>query len=492
MKHLVLVVDDQWEERSAGYERLARAVTDSGFEIKFKFLEQPNNLQSLIQRDVYTAAIVDAVLDEKWHNFTITSALKLLGDELPIAVLSARWDSTNTEQINEAWEKPNCRTFLHWRDIKPGGSGQIDYAVRALISMIADNKSLYTKLTLEPNESIRILHISDVHVGGSDASKRKLEANLCADRILEHWGDRPPTFIVFTGDVAEHGSPAQYEVAHEWITYFVGRFGMSTLPSATLLYVPGNHDVNLRMAAAARVKIEKRKASMGVQMVMSNEIQEELLEYAYAPFRSFRSKLSNCPLLTDDIKDQGLAWVEGRFRQFGVVFYGVNTAQPASAFDVPARQVSPNSLSQIGVRLGQVLEDCGEQMPLVIGLGHHCPLPAEGDGAVENPGEFSKFFRGRVKTGLFLHGHIHEHDLVYTSNDGLRLVRSCATTLTKNAVARPADSLRGFNLLELSREMHNVTSLTATSYGWIGSKLKDIKTDTWQRKDDGMFREIFD
>jgi len=89
-----------------------------------------------------------------------------------------------------------------------------------------------------------------------------------------------------------------------------------------------------------------------------------------------------------------------------------------------------------------------------------------------------------------LHGHIHEHDLSYSSNDGLRIVRSCATTLTKKEAARPKDSLRGFNLLELGRENHIIKSLHAGSYGWVGNDIKEVKKSSWVRKDDGMFERL--
>lgn len=491
MRHRVLVVDDQWSARKDGYCRLADAVSSlgAGFEIDLQFLEQPNELQVVLQRNIYSAAIVDAVLNEGWTNFTISTVLKVLGTDLPIAVISDRWDKTNSEQINEAWAKDNCRTFLHWRDLRIDGNGQIDYAVRAFVSMIADKKNLYTQLTLEPNDLIRLLHISDVQVGGDTAARRKLEANRCADKILEHWADRPPTFVAFTGDVVEHGSPEQYEIAREWITYFLARLGMPGIPAKNLFYVPGNHDVNLRLAAASRVKLGKDDSGRRIEMTMANEIQEPLLGYAYEPYRKFSSSLSSCSMLTGDTADQSLAWVETRFRQFGVVFYGVNTAQPVSPFGAPEQRVDPDSLAKIGVQLGKVLDECRERPPLVIGLGHHCPLPADGDGAVSNCDDFETFFRGRIKTALFLHGHTHEHDLSYTSNDGLRLVRSCATTLTKKEIARPPDSLRGFNLLELRREAHFVNALNAVSYAWLGGQLKQVKQGHWERKHDGMFWE---
>lgn len=492
MKHSVIVIDDQLPDRRKGYELLAeKTKLVPGFEVSFDFVETPNQLLLMTKKNHYAAAIVDAVLDDNWPGYTLTKALHDLGDEIPIALLSGRWDLTNAEQIDEAWKKPNCRTFLHWRDINPEGNGQIDYAVRAFVSMIADKENLDTQLNLGPDEPIRILHISDVQTGGYDDKSLKLEASRCADHILQHWSESRPTFVAFTGDVSEHGNPAQYTAAKDWIKYFFARLRLGNIPARTLLYVPGNHDVNLPLAAAARIKLGPDKKTGELGMTISPTIQQaELVDYAYTPFLNFLKEITDCPMLRRHTYDNSMAWVESRFRHLGIVFYGLNTAQPANSYGLPSREVSSNALAMIGEELEKVVTGVGGKLPLVIGLGHHCPVSASADNAVDNPEEFEKFFRGRVKTGLFLHGHSHDHALTYFSSDGLRIVRSCATTLTKKEEARPKDSLRGFNLLELARKDHEVVSLSACSFGWVGTDIKELKKDAWVRKGDGMFKEI--
>lgn len=277
--------------------------------------------------------------------------------------------------------------------------------------------------------------------------------------------------------------------------YFLQRLDGQSIqlrpPSPRLLFVPGNHDVNLRLAAAARVSFRHTSTDNILNPKFEKTIQEPLLDYAYAPYRQFLEQLTDCPhlLASSQIDEHSFAWVEARFRHLGVVFYGINTAQPASAFTLPARQVCADALANIGVKLKEIVADCGKPPPLIIGLSHHSPQTADGDGGVTNPAAFSTFFHGTEKTSLFLHGHIHEHDLQYTSNDGLRLVRSCTTTLTKKEGSRPSDSLRGFNLLELTRKNHAVCGLKAVSYGWVGTLLKEIKKAEWIRGTDGMFFE---
>jgi len=294
MLHKIIVIDDEFKKRKKHYINLAKQISkiDSSFSLDLEFVENPSQLHIMLLNNNYSGAIVDAVLNLEWDNFYVSHALDILGTEIPIGIISDKWDQTNTEQINEALKRTNCRTFLHWRDIDKKGKGQIDYAIRSIQNMIADHLNLDLQYKLAPDEPIKILHISDVQTGGVDDKALKLEANRCADSIIEELNDSSPTFIAFTGDVAEHGTPSQYLKAIEWIRYFLKRLKMNDLPARNLLYVPGNHDVNLNIAAGARVKLIKNKKTKKEKYHLTDDIQhEDIINYAYTPFRDFLNTL---------------------------------------------------------------------------------------------------------------------------------------------------------------------------------------------------------
>ena len=125
---------------------------------------------------------------------------------------------------------------------------------------------------------------------------------------------------------------------------------------------------------------------------------------------------------------------------------------------------------------------------MIIGLGHHSPVAATGDGAVTNIDAFEKHFQGGLKTPLFLHGHSHKSLLKDLNINDVRLVISCAPTFTKPERDRPVDTLRGFNLLTLQRTGNVVKSLDAHSFGWLDQKVSQTKEHFW-KLEDGMFRE---
>jgi CheY-like chemotaxis protein len=497
MRFNILIVDDSHESRKRSYDAFVKkCVVELGVEIRHHIVRKPNELPRVLRSQRVDAVILDAVLNEVagWEDFSSVEALSHIGSKIPIALISGRWDKTNSAQLTEVFKSPNCRTFMHWRDIDlDGGSGQIDYAVRSFGKLLSESTKLDLGIRLEEDESIWILHLSDVQAGGFDDKSLRLETRRCAEAVIARTGKSGPTFIAFTGDVAEYGDPAQYIGAKRWIEYFVKQLGWSPLPTRRILYVPGNHDVNISLAAASRLKFDKPKAkgkaapSAGRFSLGAEVVQPELVRYGLAPYEKFHEEICVRDEVAASSKGLTAAWVEGAYQHLGVVFYGVNTAHPIVPTGLPGRSVDPNALADISEQLGDLVSPSEGRKPIVIGLGHHCPISASDDSAVSNPTDFKTFFGGAVPTALFLHGHIHEHSLEDSSSP-IRLVRSCATTMTKQSWSRPEDSLRGFNLLELRRLNGEIVGLSGYCYSWLSSTLHEIKQASWSWDGSGTFR----
>jgi hypothetical protein len=280
--------------------------------------------------------------------------------------------------------------------------------------------------------------------------------------------------------VSEYGSPAQYEMATKWIKYFYKCLCLGELPARNILYVAGNHDVNLRLASSARVSIQPDKSGSIKTVFNTHDQQPELLKYAYVPFHHFLKKISDCPLLDHDPDSDQFGWLEARFRHLGVIFYGVNTSEPSSS-GFPTRKVSVGVLRRLGEKFNEYRKSQhANHQPIVIGLGHHSPVAEADDGAVENLKDFEEFFQGNGKTHIFLHGHCHENIIKDVNIGDERLIRSGAPSFSQLSKDRPEDTLRGFNLLTLIRLDDKIISLRIDSYGWIGTKLKCIDSKSYE------------
>ncbi|MFC4588062.1 metallophosphoesterase [Sphaerisporangium corydalis] len=74
---------------------------------------------------------------------------------------------------------------------------------------------------------LTIAHVSDVHIDGSARSAER------AERVVRHLSGLPGPIdaVLVTGDIADHGTAEEYEIAH----------GLLRFPYPTII-CPGNHD----------------------------------------------------------------------------------------------------------------------------------------------------------------------------------------------------------------------------------------------------------
>src|SRR4051794_13881615 len=96
------------------------------------------------------------------------------------------------------------------------------------------------------SDSLRLLHLSDIHfLGSSDAAivrnrdlRSELERDL--DRLATELG--AVDAILIGGDLAYSGFAAQYEEAEEWLHRICD---MTRCKTSAIFSVPGNHDVDI-------------------------------------------------------------------------------------------------------------------------------------------------------------------------------------------------------------------------------------------------------
>ncbi len=101
------------------------------------------------------------------------------------------------------------------------------------------------------------LHVSDLHFDERNRYDRKIVQSSLIKRVRDYATNRDwkPDLVFVTGDIAQKGSAAEYELATR---FFDDLLAAVDLPRARLFVVPGNHDVN-------RAAGEFAKRSLGSQ-----------------------------------------------------------------------------------------------------------------------------------------------------------------------------------------------------------------------------------
>jgi predicted MPP superfamily phosphohydrolase len=98
-----------------------------------------------------------------------------------------------------------------------------------------------------PRPALTWLHISDLHFGAG-APDHRFNQEAVTEKLLDDVRQsRPwdPDFIFVTGDIAFSASPGQYTQAEVWLKNLAEAAGK---PPAVLRLVPGNHDVDRKLA----------------------------------------------------------------------------------------------------------------------------------------------------------------------------------------------------------------------------------------------------
>lgn len=100
-----------------------------------------------------------------------------------------------------------------------------------------------------------ILHLSDLHFGNSNRYQSAEAYQTFLRRTIESldsFKERgvEPNIIVITGDLTEHGLEDEFKLAE---TFLEGLIKHKEIPKERIVIVPGNHDVNWDLCAAARL-----------------------------------------------------------------------------------------------------------------------------------------------------------------------------------------------------------------------------------------------
>ncbi|MET3133123.1 tetratricopeptide (TPR) repeat protein/predicted MPP superfamily phosphohydrolase [Oxalobacteraceae bacterium GrIS 1.11] len=104
---------------------------------------------------------------------------------------------------------------------------------------------------MESRNSLRILHLSDLHIGKESSSDWRMQlvlGNEWKKNLKEIAADGPIDLVCFTGDLAQSGKPAQYVEVGVFVNELLETL---KVPRNRFFCVPGNHDVDQKVNPSA-------------------------------------------------------------------------------------------------------------------------------------------------------------------------------------------------------------------------------------------------
>ncbi len=307
---------------------------------------------------------------------------------------------------------------------------------------------------------LRILHLSDLHVGaGADPLSllQPLEADL-KDRH-EGLGVERLDYLVISGDITNRAAPQEFEKAREFVSELISRFGLT---SERCILVPGNHDLDWD----AEVYIRKRKRQVDIRMLTPGTFKEDGDGYYVRDDEKYPERFKNFsrhfyhPLTQ---REYPLAPSEQCLSFFGesrLQFLAMNSAWEIDEYFTERSSICEQALSRgldaanRQLAAARARGDLSAGAPVLrLAVWHH---PITGNEKIQADAFVSRLLQANVR--VCLHGHVHEEraDLIGPLHPERKLHVVGAGSFGAPTHHRPESVPRLFNLLEIQRDLRSM------------------------------------
>ncbi|NER97781.1 MAG: hypothetical protein F6J86_28705 [Symploca sp. SIO1B1] len=265
------------------------------------------------------------------------------------------------------------------------------------------------------DQQIRILHLSDIHLGTVDQAKRYF-TQLATD-LIKNLKVKQLNYLVISGDIANYSTEDEYKAAFELVNSIVKHYGLD--PSRVVI-VPGNHDLNWKLAVKAYTYVlhpqlpnplTEEYISAGDSGALKRNLEKYQQRFQYFSDH-FYQKIYNQPY-PPKYEDQAILYPCPPDK---ILFLGLN-----SCWEIDHEYTERASINSSAV--SKAIEEIvfgNYDDWLKIAVWHHPVTTAE---SMENV----EFLEQLAVNGfqIAMHGHIHEaKDEVfrYDAGRGLRII----------------------------------------------------------------------
>ncbi|WNG58271.1 GTP-binding protein [Archangium gephyra] len=333
-----------------------------------------------------------------------------------------------------------------------------------LSQSVTETKVLMTEaktVNTSQETPIRILHLSDLHIGAGDDPLSLLQPLMAdlQDRS-EGLGVERLDYLVISGDITNRASPQEFEKAREFVSRLIEQFGLT---AERCILVPGNHDLDWntevydwqkkRLVDKSRL-VTGRYHEAGEGYLIRNETKyperfKNFSEHFYHPLIQ-----KPYPLAPEE------QCIPFFFSESRIQFLAMNSAWEIDEYFKERSSVSDNALSRGLDRARQDIararergELTGDAKVLRLAVWHH---PITGNEKIQADAFMKRLLQADVR--VCLHGHVHEDraDLVNHLHSERRIHVMGAGSFGAPTYERPESVPRLFNLLEVQRDLQRL------------------------------------
>lgn len=484
MAYKLMVIDDAPDRRKVQYEKV---LSGSEFDPVYVWSRQDFEKHCETPVDGY---LLDIFLDNgDWDHTNaavlLKNAIQFAPRPAPVFLISQLWGDDKVLDILKQTGESSAKIvqYLAWSEFEQAApeDGTEKENAAAKSRMAALREKLLFELNHwhgrsgyrpDPNETIRILLLADTQYGDKATDeKSNLAENWIAKTLKEEarklGGEPLPDLIVVAGDVTHTGRPDQFELAEERMTLDVmgplwGENNIDRMRDR-LVFVPGNHDVNLRFSASDNRFFNPKTQVFEPDLIPAWKPKDTPLpfghqDYALEPFRRFAHRLTGDRNWLDT---QSMTWVDRRFLHCGIRFFVLNSVAGLTA-------VCPDKASfddDATRKITRSLADDESESLFSIAVSHHGLTPEAADPTKEKPvdnwSSVGRDFFSLHKISLWLYGHYHDFNA--RSLNGTPFDQN-PLWLVQVPTLKILSKARGFCVLELQRSSGVVTDAYVHQY----------------------------
>jgi len=179
--------------------------------------------------------------------------------------------------------------------------------------------------------AMRILHISDLHRGGSETLKSIWGGPQSALRKLPE-AEQRFDFIVVSGDLSEAATPGEYDELLDFTLTTLRHYLKEPEDRRRLIFVPGNHDVDWSADLGAPLQLAAVLESFGGANILEGHLRRYREDPARSGIRQVISKYGHVEWLRLDEAKQANRF--SNVQRFLNELYGNTLAPPCRRFDL--------------------------------------------------------------------------------------------------------------------------------------------------------------
>ena len=271
---------------------------------------------------------------------------------------------------------------------------------------------------------MHILHLSDLHFGTLDQANlwsTQLRTDLRRELSIPHLDA-----LILSGDIANYSTQEEYKAAEQFLSNLCRTL---TLNPEQIILVPGNHDLNWKLAEEA-YRLERRKNYKGElredSYIDKGDIievrDEEDYKQRFAHFSQFYETIKQKPYPLDYDQQYTL----DHLKEQNLLILGLNSAWQLDHHYKSRASIHMGALSNA---LTQIDDNPEYDTCLKIAVWHH-PLDSAYSDRITDQGFLEQLAVNGFR--FFLHGHIHKAETSLfrydMSTNGRKLDRICAGT----------------------------------------------------------------